>query len=219
MLRQPPVTLHTDDSVTRDLCIFLNLQLIADFRSHMQGTTEHLFLCQAGPWLGCLRALTPDHAHRCTSGPFLHHNIATEVKHHVMITHAGMTLGLISDRGRSTIMHFSVSVTYSTIALGMISKVGALPTFGRDRVVFFREAAAGGQGRVGRIGPRIEVMRVCMCVGGCGWVGGRGDGLMAISARQHAEECTCTRGWTGTRPNGEAKSGRAAPNTEAQYVW
>lgn len=37
---------------------------------------------------------------------------------------AGMTLGLISDRGRSTIMHFSISVTYSTIALGMISTGG-----------------------------------------------------------------------------------------------
>ena len=34
-----------------------------------------------------------------------------------------MTLGLISDRGRSTIMHFSVSVSYSTIALGMIAMV------------------------------------------------------------------------------------------------
>ncbi|GAB4817511.1 hypothetical protein N2152v2_004557 [Parachlorella kessleri] len=62
---------------------------------------------------------------------------------YAIVALTGMTLGLISDRGRSTIMHFAVSVTYSTIALGMISKVGALPTFGRDRVVFFREAASG----------------------------------------------------------------------------
>lgn len=95
-----------------------------------------------------------------------------------------MTLGLISDRGRETIMHFAgallsraastclwsrlcpmparadqlrftraahpiiphlpaVSITYSVVALGLMSTVGALPTFGRDRVVFFRESAAG----------------------------------------------------------------------------
>jgi hypothetical protein len=55
----------------------------------------------------------------------------------------GMTLGLISDRGRDTIMHFAVSITYSVVALGLMSTVGALPTFGRDRVVFFRESASG----------------------------------------------------------------------------
>lgn len=118
---------------------------------------------------------------------------------------AGMTLGLISDRGRETIMHFagalrsrgrntaftwlpsgllatcrllccppdhlpsllaplicpgtclpllppllpppSVSITYSVVALGLMSTVGALPTFGRDRVVFFRESASGEGGK------------------------------------------------------------------------
>lgn len=54
-----------------------------------------------------------------------------------------MTLGLISDRGRNTIMHFAVSITYSVVALGLMSTVGALNTFGSDRVVFFREAASG----------------------------------------------------------------------------
>lgn len=55
----------------------------------------------------------------------------------------GMTLGLISDRGRETIMHFAVSITYSVVALGLLSTVGALSTFGKDRVVFFRESASG----------------------------------------------------------------------------
>ncbi|PSC68046.1 ABC transporter G family member 28-like [Micractinium conductrix] len=55
----------------------------------------------------------------------------------------GMTLGLISDRGRDTIMHFAVSITYSVVALGLMSTVGALGTFSTDRTVFFREAASG----------------------------------------------------------------------------
>ena len=38
----------------------------------------------------------------------------------------GMTLGLISDRGRDTIMHFAVSITYSVVALGLMSTVGGL---------------------------------------------------------------------------------------------
>lgn len=32
----------------------------------------------------------------------------------------------------------------SVVALGLLSTVGALGTFGRDRMVFFRESAAGG---------------------------------------------------------------------------
>jgi len=113
-----------------------------------------------------------------------------------------MTLGLISDRGRETIMHFAVSITYSVVALGLLStvrwrcaglfsmhfvastacpafsggvarpprhicrppmpalplpsrphaQVGALSTFGSNRVVFYREAASGDWtgGQVGR---------------------------------------------------------------------
>lgn len=60
-----------------------------------------------------------------------------------IIALTGMTLGLISDRGRETIMHFAVSITYSVVALGLMSTVGALGTFGSHRVVFFREASAG----------------------------------------------------------------------------
>ncbi|KAL4853041.1 ABC transporter G family member 28 [Chlorella vulgaris] len=55
----------------------------------------------------------------------------------------GMTLGLISDRGRETIMHFAVGITYSVVALGLLSTVGALTTFSKDRVVFYREASSG----------------------------------------------------------------------------
>ncbi|KAL4449383.1 hypothetical protein ABPG77_007027 [Micractinium sp. CCAP 211/92] len=60
-----------------------------------------------------------------------------------IIALTGMTLGLISDRGRETIMHFAVSITYSVVALGLMSTVGALGTFGSERVVFFREASSG----------------------------------------------------------------------------
>lgn len=59
-----------------------------------------------------------------------------------------MTLGLISDRGRSTIMHFAVDTTYSVVALGLLSTVGALNTFGRGRVVFYREVSAGSLNRL-----------------------------------------------------------------------
>lgn len=38
---------------------------------------------------------------------------------------------------------FAVDITYSVVALGLLATVGALGTFGRDRVVFFRESAAG----------------------------------------------------------------------------
>ncbi|KAL4448129.1 hypothetical protein ABPG75_005348 [Micractinium tetrahymenae] len=62
---------------------------------------------------------------------------------YAIIALTGMTLGLISDRGRETIMHFAVSITYSVVALGLMSTVGALGTFGSDRVIFFREASSG----------------------------------------------------------------------------
>lgn len=70
---------------------------------------------------------------------------------------AGLTLGLISDRGRETILHFAVNITYSIIALGLLSTVGGLGTFSRGRLVFYRESAAGA---------RRGVTHACMmCVG------------------------------------------------------
>lgn len=61
----------------------------------------------------------------------------------VVIAVTGMTLGLLSDRGRATIMHYAVSTTYSVVAIGLMASVGGLPTFSRHRLVAQREAAAG----------------------------------------------------------------------------
>lgn len=52
-------------------------------------------------------------------------------------------LGLISDRGRSDIMHYMSAASYNIVALGLMSTVASLRTFGAHRVVFFREASAG----------------------------------------------------------------------------
>lgn len=49
----------------------------------------------------------------------------------------------------SLLSPLAVSITYSVVALGLMSTVGALPTFGRDRVVFFRESASGEGGKCG----------------------------------------------------------------------
>lgn len=40
---------------------------------------------------------------------------------------------------------FAVSITYSVVALGLLSTVGALNTFSRDCLVYNREAASGKQ--------------------------------------------------------------------------
>lgn len=61
----------------------------------------------------------------------------------VVIAITGMTLGLLSDRGRATIMHYAVSTTYSVVAVGLMATVGGLGTFSRHRLVARREAAAG----------------------------------------------------------------------------
>lgn len=61
----------------------------------------------------------------------------------VIIAVTGMTLGLLSDRGRETIMHYAVSTTYSVVAVGLMASVGGLGTFGTRRLVAQREAAAG----------------------------------------------------------------------------
>ncbi|KAK9815422.1 hypothetical protein WJX72_003407 [[Myrmecia] bisecta] len=55
----------------------------------------------------------------------------------------GSMLGNMSDRGRGTIMHFDVDTLYNNVALGLLSTVSALRTFGEHRVVFFRESSAG----------------------------------------------------------------------------
>lgn len=56
---------------------------------------------------------------------------------------AGLALGTITERGRGTIMHFDVDTLYNNVALGLLTTVSALRTFGLHRVVFYREASSG----------------------------------------------------------------------------
>lgn len=61
-----------------------------------------------------------------------------------LVAVTGTTVGLLSDRGKATIMHFAISSTYSVVAVGLMSSVGAVSTFGGDeRLTFGREAASG----------------------------------------------------------------------------
>lgn len=56
---------------------------------------------------------------------------------------AGLALGSITERGRGNIMRFDVDTLYNNVALGLLTTVSALRTFGVHRVVFYREAASG----------------------------------------------------------------------------
>ena len=56
---------------------------------------------------------------------------------------AGSLLGMLTDRGRGTILHFDVETLYNNVALGLMCTVAALRTFGTSRTVFFREASSG----------------------------------------------------------------------------
>ena len=56
---------------------------------------------------------------------------------------AGSMLGGLTDRGRGTIMRYDVDILYLNVALGLMTMVSTLRTFGEHRVVFFREAATG----------------------------------------------------------------------------
>jgi len=60
-----------------------------------------------------------------------------------IIAAAGLTVGLLSDRGRDTIMSFASQVSYSVVAISLMAMVGAVPTFTRNSAVFRREAASG----------------------------------------------------------------------------
>lgn len=54
-----------------------------------------------------------------------------------------MALGSITERGRGTILHFDVETLYINVALGLLTTVSALRTFGVHRTVFYREASSG----------------------------------------------------------------------------
>ncbi|KAL3137532.1 hypothetical protein ABBQ38_004816 [Trebouxia sp. C0009 RCD-2024] len=55
----------------------------------------------------------------------------------------GLALGSITERGRGTILHFDVETLYINVALGLLTTVSALRTFGVHRTVFYREASSG----------------------------------------------------------------------------
>ena len=57
--------------------------------------------------------------------------------------HLGLALGSITERGRGTILHFDVETLYINVALGLLTTVSALRTFGVHRTVFYREASSG----------------------------------------------------------------------------
>jgi ABC-type multidrug transport system ATPase subunit len=60
-----------------------------------------------------------------------------------IIAATGTTIGLLSDRGRATIMSYASEVTFSCVALGLMATVGSIPTFTENEAAFRREAASG----------------------------------------------------------------------------
>eukprot|EP00890_Picochlorum_soloecismus_P005658 jgi/Picsp_1/6093/NSC_03447-R1_white-brown-complex abc transporter family len=55
----------------------------------------------------------------------------------------GITVGLLSDRGRSTIMSYASQISYCVVAMGLIGIISAIPTFTRYRLYFRRESSSG----------------------------------------------------------------------------
>ena len=72
---------------------------------------------------------------------FLH--LVSGFAHSSVVVTAGMALGSITERGRGTILHFDVETLYINVALGLLTTVSALRTFGVHRTVFYREASSG----------------------------------------------------------------------------
>lgn len=60
-----------------------------------------------------------------------------------IIAATGTTVGILSDRGRATIMSYASSVSYSVVALGLMATVGSVPTFTSNAASYRREAASG----------------------------------------------------------------------------
>lgn len=55
----------------------------------------------------------------------------------------GITVGLLSDRGRSTIMSYASQISYCVVAMGLIGIISAIPTFTRYKLYFRRESSSG----------------------------------------------------------------------------
>lgn len=60
-----------------------------------------------------------------------------------LVALTGLTVGLLSDRGRASIMSYAANITFSVVALSLLAMVGAVPTFSQDALAFRREAASG----------------------------------------------------------------------------
>eukprot|EP01026_Neomeris_dumetosa_P039570 TRINITY_DN3251_c0_g1_i12.p1 TRINITY_DN3251_c0_g1~~TRINITY_DN3251_c0_g1_i12.p1 ORF type:complete len:386 (-),score=26.64 TRINITY_DN3251_c0_g1_i12:816-1973(-) len=61
----------------------------------------------------------------------------------VVFSLTGCILGYISDRGKGFIYKFGETMTYTIVALALLTTVSSLRTFGNDRLVFFRESGSG----------------------------------------------------------------------------
>jgi len=62
---------------------------------------------------------------------------------YAVVALTGTTVGLLSDRGKATIMKFAVSTTYNVVAVGLMTGVGGVGTFTRSSLLFQREASSG----------------------------------------------------------------------------
>lgn len=62
---------------------------------------------------------------------------------YAVVALTGTTVGLLSDRGKATIMKFAVSTTYNVVAIGLMTGVGGVGTFTRSSVLFQRESSSG----------------------------------------------------------------------------
>ncbi len=60
-----------------------------------------------------------------------------------IISATGIAIGLLSDRGRATILSYASQVSYTCVALGLMATVGSIPTFKENEAAFRREAASG----------------------------------------------------------------------------
>lgn len=63
---------------------------------------------------------------------------------YIMVVLTGLTVGLLSDRGKSTIMSYASQVSYAVVALGLIATVSTTTTFTTHALMIKREHQSSG---------------------------------------------------------------------------
>lgn len=63
---------------------------------------------------------------------------------YIMVVLTGLTVGLLSDRGKSTIMSYASQVSYAVVALGLIATVSTTTTFTTHALMIKREYQSSG---------------------------------------------------------------------------